>query len=102
MGPVPAKFEEIYNLISEGDIVEREYYEMENGIYGSLFTPKTTFKGSLFSNFELEIMETVANLLGEQKTKEVIAKSHTEKAWVENEKEKNMISYKDYAFDLSI
>jgi len=102
MGPVPAKFEEIYNAMSGGEVVEREYYEMESGIYGSLFKPKTTFKGSLFSEFDLEVMEIVANSMKGKKAKEVIAQSHKEKAWLENEKERNMISYKDYAFDLSI
>lgn len=100
MGPVPSKFEDIYNEMSYGNIVDREYIEIENGIYGSLFRPKVTFNESLFEEFELEIMEKVSNELKDLKTKEVIDKSHREEAWKENNEEKKIISYKDYGFEI--
>ncbi len=100
MGPVPAKFEEIYSEMSYGEIVEREYYEIENGIYGSLFKPKMSFDHSLFDDFELEIMEKVASELKDLNSREVIHKSHKELAWQDNEAEKKIISYKDYGFEL--
>ena len=100
MGPVPSKFEEMYNEISNGDVVERGYYEMENGYYESLFTPKTTFNDALFDTFELEIMEQVANELKMLSTREVIDKSHKELAWEVNSEDRSIISYKDYGFSI--
>ncbi len=101
MGPVPANFEDMYNEMSYGEILEREYIEIEKGIYGSLFKPKTAINESLFDKFELEIMEKVTNELKDLKTKEVIDKSHKEKAWIENIPDKERISYKDYGFELT-
>lgn len=45
------------------------------------------------------IMEIVLNKLSSFLLQ--IHYTHKEKAWTENEKDKSMISYKDYAFELS-
>jgi len=101
MGPVPAKFEDMYNEMSYGGIVEREYYEIEDGIYGSLFKSKETFNKSLFDDFEIEIMDKVSDELKDLKTKDVVNKSHSEMAWKANHQDKKIISYKDYGFELN-
>jgi len=103
MGPVPAKFEDIYNQIAnDGNIVEREYMTLDNGNYGSVFQPKTDFNSTLFSDFELEVLDYIANELIDLTPSEIIEKSHQESAWIKNfdEMDKKIISYKDYGFEL--
>ncbi|MGR3301903.1 MAG: type II toxin-antitoxin system antitoxin SocA domain-containing protein [Candidatus Scalindua sp.] len=100
MGPVPAKFEDMYNEMNYGGIVEREYYEIEDGIYGSLFKSKVTFNESIFEDFEIEIMEKVSDKLKDLNIREVINYSHREIAWKANREDKKIISYKDYGFKL--
>lgn len=100
MGPVPSKFDEMYNEISYGDIVQRDYYQTHSGNYGSRFSPKTNFKRELFEDFEIEIMSKILDEFKDLYPKDVIEKSHKEIAWKENEKERKRISYKNYGFEL--
>ena len=100
MGPVPSKFEKMYELISDGDLVQREYVEYERGNYGSFFMPLLTFDESLFEKEELEIMQIVSDKFKYKKTEEVINISHRESAWIDNNEEKKIISYKDYGFTI--
>ena len=44
----------------------------------------------------------VVTVFKDTSTSDIIEISHKEKAWIENEKERKIISYKNYAFDLSI
>ena len=48
------------------------------------------------------MLDTVVLKFKNVSTKNIIALSHLEKAWIENEKDRKVISYKDYAFDLSM
>jgi len=53
----------------------------------------------LFSLEESETLKLVANRFKSTATKEIVNISHAETAWIENEKNKNCISYQ-LAFDL--
>ncbi|MCK5677115.1 MAG: DUF4065 domain-containing protein [Flavobacteriaceae bacterium] len=100
MGPVPSNFDKMYELISEGDLVRREYIEFENGNYGSYFKPCLTFNESLFEEKEIEMMKMVSNKFKYTRPSEIISISHKELAWKNNIEGKNIISYKDYGFSL--
>lgn len=100
LGPVPSKFEKLYQLISEGELVHREYEDFERGNYGSYFKPCLTFNESLFEEHEIEIMNIVSNKFKYTRPSEIAEISHEEKAWQDNIKEQHIISYKDYAFNL--
>lgn len=100
MGPVPANFDKIYELVCEGESLKKEYIEYTNGYYGELFLPLETFNKTLFDESELEVMEVVSEKFKNKKTEEIIRISHQEPAWKENISEKRIISYKDFAFTL--
>ena len=100
LGPVPSKFQKMYELLSEGELVDREYMEFENGNYGSYFKPCLTFNETLFEEHEIEIMNFVINKFKYTRPKEIIEISHSELAWKNNIEEQKIISYKDYAFNL--
>lgn len=101
MGPVPNKFQSIYEYMNENNDIAIEYTEFGTDISGEQFKSKVErpFNSELFSVTELEILESVANRFAFTSTKEIIEISHQEEAWIQNEKEKNAISY-EYAFEM--
>lgn len=101
MGPVPSSFDKMYDLISEGDLMHREYIEFERGNFGSYFIPILTFNELLFDENELEIMKIVSDKFKYLRPGEVIDISHGELAWKNNKDNKKIISYRDFGFTLN-
>jgi len=99
-GPVPSKYEEMYNVISAGELLERKYDTL-GGYEGSYFEPKLTFNELLFDSFELDIMKKVSSEFKYLSASELTKRSHKEKAWKDNIEDRCLISYKDYGFSLS-
>ncbi|HUZ60311.1 MAG TPA: type II toxin-antitoxin system antitoxin SocA domain-containing protein [Hanamia sp.] len=98
-GPVPSRYEEIYNLIDSGDLLKRKFDE-SGGYEGSYFEPLLTFNELLFDSFEIEIMRKVSETFKYFSATEIKELSHREAAWQENIEQKKLISYKDYGFSL--
>ncbi|MCA6434964.1 MAG: DUF4065 domain-containing protein [Bacteroidetes bacterium] len=101
MGPVPNNFNSLFEYISEKDHVDVWFTEFPNGAIGEQFKPhgKRKFDAGLFDVHELKAMKEVVVNFKNKSTKDLIEISHKEKAWLENEKKKELISYR-YAFDL--
>lgn len=95
MGPVPDNYAPIFGLIERSGYVLTDLIDDYEG-----FVPKEKFNKDLFTPNELETMQNVLDVFKYKKTNEIVDLSHEEKAWIENEKEKRLISYQDYAFDL--
>jgi len=101
MGPVPNNFQSIFADMAKTEDIEIEYYEF-NGNIGERFKALKTrlFNNDAFTETELETLKTVAGKFKNIKnTKEIIDISHKEKAWLDNEKKRNLIDYK-YSFEL--
>jgi len=56
-------------------------------------------KRNFFTEEELKTMNAVAKRFAGKKTGDIVELSHKEKGWLENEKNRDLISYK-YAFYL--
>ncbi len=93
LGPVPNNFQSLFEYMQQKGRIEIQNKVFENDIVGEQFVKKSDFETGLFSPIELEILSKVANRFKEVKTKEIIDLSHEEHAWIENEKEKSIISY---------
>jgi hypothetical protein len=98
---VPNNFNSLFEYISEKDHVDVWFTEFPNGAIGEQFKPhgKRKFDAGLFDLHELKAMKDVVVNFKNKSTKDLIEISHKEKAWLENEKKKELISYR-YAFDL--
>ncbi len=96
-GPVPQRYDGLYGNVS--DIVERKDEFFPNDVAGERLTTKQEFNVSLFNEEELKTLEAIADRFKMTPTKDIVSISHNEPAWLENEKTRNLISYK-YAFDL--
>ncbi len=95
MGPVPDNYAPIFGLIERSGYILTELIDEYEG-----FVAKEKFNKELFSGNELETLRNVLDAFQYKKTNEIVHLSHQEKAWIENEKEKKLISYQDYAFEL--
>jgi putative zinc finger/helix-turn-helix YgiT family protein len=95
MGPVPDNYAPIFGLIERNGYVLTDLINDYEGL-----VPKEKFNKELFTQKELETMKSVLDVFMYKKTDEIVELSHQEKAWIDNEKEKRLISYQDYAFDL--
>ncbi len=96
-GPVPQRCDGLYGNVS--DIVERKEEFFTDEISGEKLISLKQFDASLFSTDELKTLELVANRFRKTSTKDIVNISHSESAWIENEKNRNLISYQS-AFDL--
>lgn len=102
-GPVPDKFNSLFDKMRNDCIIDVEYKEYPNGLVGEKFIPnsKFVFNASLFEKTELEVMEQVKEQFKGKSTKAVVELSHCEPAWLENKANKSLINY-EHAFDLNL
>ncbi len=100
-GPVPDRYEAIFEEAENIGLTTRIEQELFNGKEGIRYqcNDSSNINLSLFSSIELDIIKYVANRYGKMSTSKIIKLSHSEKGWMENNEEKNQISYK-YSFDL--
>jgi DNA-binding transcriptional regulator YiaG len=102
MGPVPNNFNSIFEYLSNERQIAIKYTNFEDGNTGEQFlnVKDAPFNANIFTDSELKVMQQIAAKFKTTSTNSIIEQSHLEKAWKENEKSKNMISY-NYAFQLS-
>lgn len=99
-GPVPVRFNGIFDYMTNKKIVE-----LQTEFYGEYVGEKfilpacKNFNSELFSETELDSLKDVITRFKNCNASEIKEISHKEKAWIENEKEKNQINY-NYGFDL--
>ena len=77
-------------------------YSFSKGYFGEKFKAREDrpFNSKLFTEKELSVLEKVSKAFKLSTTNDIVEISHLEDAWINNEKDKNVISYK-YAFDLT-
>jgi putative zinc finger/helix-turn-helix YgiT family protein len=100
-GPVPNKFQTLFENLAETDVIDIFYTPLDNGgrkeqLIGRADRP---FKANLFSETEIDILETVAMKFKDTTPSEIVDISHKELAWLENEASRSFIPY-EYALDL--
>ena len=101
MGPVPNNYDSIYEFMFNSNEIKMDNVLFKDGGFGYKFdnVENSEFNSEIFSEKEIEILESVSAQFKNKSTKEVIEFSHKEKAWLENNQEKKLIDY-TYAFDI--
>jgi len=102
MGPVPDKFQTIFEYLKDTNVVEINTSYFSNGGIGEQFFPAKDkhFNASLFTEQEQNTLYAVVERFKSTTTDEIIEISHREKAWLENKEKYDLINYL-YAFDLN-
>lgn len=101
MGPVPYKFQSVYEYLVDSDCVAIKNIDFPRGYTGVQFIPneRHILNKELFSVNELKVMEAVATAFKDKNATEISEISHQESGWINNEQKKNVIDYND-AFEL--
>jgi putative zinc finger/helix-turn-helix YgiT family protein len=100
-GPVPNMNETIFENMAETDVIDIFFESKENGSKKEKLVGRSDrpFDPSLFPPEELQYLEKVANQFSKTTPNEIVEISHKELAWIENERNKNFISY-EFALEL--
>lgn len=102
-GPVPSNYDFIFaHFIEKEEIIEPVFYKVNNSKVNECYRPLKDFDISVFDNEELNTINKIVELFKNTPSWDLVELSHKERAWVELNKTKEIISYQDYAFDLSI
>ena len=100
-GPVPSEYDALYNwLYKEDYIMINENIEKKK--VTETFKTNKKYDESIFNEGELDTLKKVYQKFKEFNATQLKDYSHKEKAWIENEKDRKIINYQDYAFELSI
>lgn len=98
-GPVPAEYDKLYIKLSDDGEINMETIQFDNGHYGDKIISRVKVL-ELLSNDEKEILAEVTKTFKNSNTQHVVEISHEEPAWIDNQNDRKLISYQDYAFDL--
>lgn len=100
LGPVLSHFRELFGILESMKILTIEEELFDHGGIGERFYPRLDFDNSLFTESELASMKEVLHTFEEVRTRKLIDISHEEIGWIENQTEKELINYQQYAFSL--
>jgi putative zinc finger/helix-turn-helix YgiT family protein len=100
-GPVPSQFDYLLKVAEENHTVSLKYEIWDGDKEMVIVEPSAdqAFRSDLFTDDEIESLNTVLEKFRKTKTRQLVEISHNEAGWKDNFKEKKLISYK-YAFDL--
>jgi putative zinc finger/helix-turn-helix YgiT family protein len=100
-GPVPANYDNIYAYLENEQLISSRFLKLKNGGAREVFISETTFDTELFTEEERETLTTLTVKFAEISSWDIVDLSHEEKAWKELEANKQLISYQQYAFELT-
>ena len=102
MGPVPNNYNSIFEYMANNNAVDIQTTNFPNGGIGEQFKPHAgrKFDAELLDEGEVRVLTEVAERFRKVSTAEIIEISHRERAWMENEGDRKLISYR-WAFDLA-
>lgn len=95
-GPVPVSWNVAYGMV---DDIEQIIVDFSNGNSGQKLISGISYDENCFTEEQTEVLERVYNKFKDYTSKEISEASHTENAWIENEKEHKIIDF-SYAFSL--
>jgi putative zinc finger/helix-turn-helix YgiT family protein len=100
-GPVPDRYESIFEKLTNEDVIDCIYEELPKGSQREELKGREDrpFNPEVFKEEELEILHKVAARFQNITTKAIVDLSHEEPGWIENLGSKGHINY-HYAFDL--
>lgn len=100
-GPVPFKYQSVFESLATGNIINMEFEEMPDGGEKQFLLSREDrpFNPTLFSESELSILERVKDSFKDKTPKDIVNLSHEENGWIENKDARSLISY-HYALEL--
>lgn len=100
-GPFPANYDNIYAYLENEQLISSQFLKTPNGGAREVFISEADFDKNLFTEEEIETIRIIAEKFADTSTWDIVELSHEEKAWKELEANRELISYQDYAFELT-
>lgn len=100
MGPVPAEYDKLYIKLFDDEKIRISQKQFPEGYYAEMFEGNVEFDDSIFNEYELNVLDSVAEKFGKMTTKQIVELSHLEDAWIVNQENHELISYQNHAFQL--
>lgn len=101
-GPVPSEYERLFLRLQEEGWLTNEENRNGGGQFYDVYRAGVDYYSNQFTAHEIKILDTIITLFKTKNTSQIVDRSHTEQAWVDNERDRALISYQQYAFGLSI
>lgn len=98
---MPVRYGGIFDYVSNKEYIYINIEDFGNNYKGKCFYKSNNrdFNSEIFSEEELKSLELVRETFKGSNATQIMEKSHEEKAWIENEQNKNLIDY-NYSFEL--
>jgi putative zinc finger/helix-turn-helix YgiT family protein len=100
-GPVPYRYDLLYDYLCQNEFINYELVEI-NYNFVEQPIPLKKFNADYFDASELDTLNTINKVFKNFTRQQLVDLSHQEKAWEEQIKHKDVISYLNYAFNLSL
>lgn len=100
-GPVPSNYDFIYSNLQQLSAIESKFEKTDNGGAIQFFEPASMYDEQVFSENEMEAIVLITNQFKDMPSWDLVNLSHNEKAWIELNEQKEIISYQKYGFDLA-
>lgn len=101
-GPVPSEYGRLFLRLQDEGWLSNE--ERQNGgeQFYEVYHTDVAFDEQYFTAQELNVIDIVTAFFKKKKTSEIVDLSHAEQAWIDNQQDRALISYQEYAFGLSL
>jgi putative zinc finger/helix-turn-helix YgiT family protein len=100
LGPVPSDYDILFEMLLRNETLVNEWKKEPGGQMRELFRTVKKCNMEIFDKAEKESISTAIKLFKKTSTWEMVQLSHKEKAWLDNYKEKKLVSFQKYAFGL--
>jgi len=100
-GPTPSDYDLLYSKLEKEEKVVKIEKSYDNGIIGEIIQGINKNIEYKFSEKENEIINCIISKFKNYTATQIKEYSHKEKAWIENERSKNRISYQKYAYEIN-
>ncbi len=100
MGPVLNNYDIALGIMQSEGLLDEEFISFSDSNGALKLVNKINFIEDLCSDIELETLSTVLNKFKGLDTRKIVNLSHKELGWIKQSKNKGIISYNKYAFDL--
>ncbi len=99
-GPVPTFYDNIYTYFENEHIITSKWIKGSNGAGKETFITETKFDRNLFTEQEKLVINIILKTFKNISSWDLVDLSHEEQGWIDLYKEKKILSYQQYAFDL--
>jgi putative zinc finger/helix-turn-helix YgiT family protein len=99
-GPVPTFYDNIFAYYESEGIIMSEWESDKSGKAREIFVSENPIDKSMFTKEEVETIEMIIEKFRAVSSWDLVTLSHKEKAWVDLNEKREIVSYLDYAFDL--